>query len=383
MADNPFDRLIINNLEKALSKDWNQGLSQLDRAIRYFAKYLTADNETGDIRSGFLTGSFKVVENNPVALSVIVKAGLGFLNDPTDVPSDINGILELDDLESFKPLPLISDHTFVVPTAPVAPNTRKDIIEVRADRLITNNQARRIFNPSTEAFDPVGVDKTLEFIIDGKTGTVAAPSNSTAALSYKVGVAANPGVAPATSTGYIKLAEVNVGSGVLVINNADILDTRPTFGRIVKWRIPASKFVTPFPTNLQLSTVSGTNWSPIAAFAGSRFILAPLEQFREGDQVQRVRFRGTESGVGGETLTGRLRYLDAAFAVQDVLTPKSSGTGGGPFSVQWTTADAGLPHTVDAENNDYYLEITFDAVSGAGTPVSRGALVEVLRPFGN
>lgn len=227
MPNNPFDRTIINPREKPLSEDVNIYLAQMDRATRFFAKALFSTT-AGSPVSGFSQGSFRAVESSPQAMSVALKAGLGFQDLPGDVPTDIDGILGLNDLESYKPLVLTADLTIPIPTAPTAPNSRIDIIEVRADRLKTDNQSRQVFDNAANSFSPTAVDKTLEFLLDGsKLGSVASPADSIAAVSLKQGVAGTPGVAPATTVGYIKIAEVFVDGDVVIINQGDITDFRP------------------------------------------------------------------------------------------------------------------------------------------------------------
>lgn len=226
MSDNPFDRVIVNPREKPLSEDVNALQAQLDRAVRFFAKAMFS-NSVGAPQSGFLAGGLKAVEAGTPAMSVVLKAGLGFQDDPTDVPTDIDGILGLDDVDSFKPLPLVSDLTITIPAAPAGPNDRTDIIEVRADRLTTNNISRDIFDNTSETFSPTLVNKTIEFLLDGtKQGSVVSPAASTAAISLKTGVAGNPGAVPATTSGYIKIAEVFVDSDVTTILDAAITDSR-------------------------------------------------------------------------------------------------------------------------------------------------------------
>lgn len=225
MADNPFDRVIINPRELPLSEDINRAQSQLDYALRFLAKSLFGDIEGAPV-SGFVGTSFQAIESNPAALSVDLRSGLGFQNDASDIETDIDGITALDDAESYKPLPLVANLTVPVSTAPSNPNTRIDIIEVRADRLKTNNLSRNIFDTVNEVFDPTLVDKTLEFALDGKLGSVQAPADSTAAISYKEGVEGAPGASPATTPGYLKICEIQVGSGVTEINQADITDFR-------------------------------------------------------------------------------------------------------------------------------------------------------------
>lgn len=225
MTDRPFDRVIHNFLEKPRSPDRNQAWSQMDRTIRFFAKQLFQD-VNGNSVSGFLKGGFNVVEDSPPAMTIIVKAGLGFINDPADVPTDIGGVLNLDDLESYKPVLLLADHTFSVPVAPTAPDSRIDIIEVKVDRRTEDNRSVEILDPAGGVFNPTLKDKLLAFVADGRTGVVSAPSNSTDGLSYKVGVAGNPGTVPATSPGYVKVAEIFVDNGTTAITDAETTDSR-------------------------------------------------------------------------------------------------------------------------------------------------------------
>lgn len=225
MAKNPFDRTIQNAREKALSKDRNIQFAQVDRSLRFFAKALFAGS-VGSPTTGFLQNGLQAVESSPQALSVVLKSGLGFQNLPADVPTSIGGVEGLDDLESYKPLPLLADLTVPIATADVT-NARIDIIEVRADRLKTDQQSREIYSNTTKVFTPTDVDKTLEFLLDAtKLGTVTSPANSTAAISVKQGIPAASPVVPTTTTGYVKIAEVAVAAGATTLANAVITDSR-------------------------------------------------------------------------------------------------------------------------------------------------------------
>lgn len=240
MANNPFDREIINPLEKPLADDHNLAASYHDMSLRFFLGQYFKD-DSGLKQDGFLNDGLKVVSDSPDAMSVVVSAGLGFQDVPIDVPSAIDSINGLNDLESYKPLPLFNQLVFSVPVAPTAPNTRIDIIEVKADRITTDLTSRQVFNALAGEFQAGSINKTLQFALDGRGGTVNAPAASTQPLSYKVGVAANPGVAPATTAGYIKIAEIAVGSDVVLIADADITDTRADLGaRVSKIHWPAS-----------------------------------------------------------------------------------------------------------------------------------------------
>jgi hypothetical protein len=242
--DKPFDRVTFFDREKPISTDWNRFQGQADRTLRDVMAAVLAGRATDSSyaaipRSGFLPNGFRVLANNPNAMSVIVYPGIGFKFDVADVPDNIGlpevpAMFGVTDLSYFKPLVLMTPQIFAVPTAPPATNSRIDIIEVRQDRYFTDvDAARRQLvrtGPESAQFDPVAAYKTLSWVLDGKVGSVQAPADSTEPLSYKIGVAANPGVAPATTAGYVKLAEIRVGTAVTVIEENKIIDRRRYLG---------------------------------------------------------------------------------------------------------------------------------------------------------
>src|SRR5574337_192482 len=138
-------------------------------------------------------------------MSVLLKAGIGFLDAPSDVPTSVGGIVGADDLSPYKPLPLNADMAIAIDAAPSAGNERIDIIEVKQDRRVENPLSRDVLNTGTGLFVPTLVNKTLAFSLDGRNGRVVSPSNSTTGVGYKVGVAAAVGtaLAPATTSGYV------------------------------------------------------------------------------------------------------------------------------------------------------------------------------------
>lgn len=231
MPDNVSDRTIIHPLEKPIAADINQAQSQLDRTLRevfyrLMAARSSASSDAEAPSSGFIANGLRVRAESPASMNVVVKAGIGFIDDATDTPAAIDGVIGLDDLSSYKPIILMADQTFAVPAAPAGPNTRIDIIEVRTNRLVGDPQSRQILDPLTGAFSPDSRNKILSFVLDGSVGSVTSPADSTEALSYKVGSPANPGLVPATTTGYTKIAEVYVGSAVVVINPTELTDRR-------------------------------------------------------------------------------------------------------------------------------------------------------------
>jgi hypothetical protein len=206
------------------------------------------------------------------AMTVVVKSGLGFqdvaagtlVDGSAAILSSVGTVLGLDDLDRYKPLPLLSDFTFTVPAAPAAGNSRIDIIEVTASRVLTNPLSRDVLNTGTGIFSPSTVDKTLEFALDSHTGSVVAPTNSTAGLSYKQGTvfattSYNPANVPATSPGYIKIAEIFVPAATVSITGSLISDFRPLL----------------FPGNVNRASALFTYTASTGVIALSRVVAPP------------------------------------------------------------------------------------------------------------
>lgn len=235
--NNPFDRTIINPLEKPLSSDINQTESQLDYSLRFMAQQLlprrTSDtNESLVPAVGFMPYSMKVVPSAVPDLNVTVKQGLAYFYDVTDTPSGIDGIDGLNDQSPYKPIVLMADTVFAVPTPPGLGNSRIDIIEARFNRQADNPQSRLILNTLTGAFVPDTVNKTLSFTLDGSVGYVVSPAPSTVALSYKQGVAAASGteIEPTVTPGYVQIARINVGPLAATVPKGNIVDRRTLLG---------------------------------------------------------------------------------------------------------------------------------------------------------
>ncbi len=225
MSNKPFDRTILHELEKPLADDINQLETNFDQTFRFFLAALFADSETGTPLDGFLSTGLQVSSASPADMSVSVTAGLGFqLQSSIEVA--IDSVPGLNDLDTYKPIPLLANQAFTVPVAPVGPNSRIDIIEVKAERITTDPSLRQVLDPGLGQFVPDTLDKTLAWALDGRASVVSAPSPSTEPLSYVIGQEGAPGLAPPTSPGYIKIAEIAVGSDVLAITADDVTDFR-------------------------------------------------------------------------------------------------------------------------------------------------------------
>ena len=230
MADNSFDRTPLYPLEKPLSVDLNQGYSQADRSLRdmlgqIFGQRSSAASSGLALVSGCVGAGLKVYPQAVPALGVTIQAGFGIIQDDTDTPSAIGGILGLDDLSGQKPLVLENNLDVVVPAPPGA-NSRIDIIQVRLDRTLENPQSRQILNTVSGNFAPNNLNKTLSFNIEDSVGYVTTPTANTTAIGYKSGLAAGVPVAPTVDAGYMKLCEITVAAGAVTITAAQISDFR-------------------------------------------------------------------------------------------------------------------------------------------------------------
>lgn len=234
MADAAFDRVVFNTRERPLSSDINQLQAEESRTLREVVRALmlphalAADSlATGFTPlSGFLGDGFHVAPAGGLALTI--RAGLGFLFDSGSTASAIGGVTKVDDLSPYFPAYLSADSTVVAPGGVGGGQERVDILEVKLDRRLADASSRDVFNTGTGVFDPTLVQKSLSYVLDGRTGVVASPSSSTTGISLKTGAlqaagtyAASGGVTgvPATTAGYTRIAVVLVDStGTIVAN---------------------------------------------------------------------------------------------------------------------------------------------------------------------
>ena len=235
MADNCFDRTIYNVRERPMSPDNNQLESQIDRTIRETLRaqalpHAAAANAAGASGfqpiSGFYGDGFFVTPGG--GLSVNLTPGLGMIFDAGTTAVAIDSISGLNDLSPYYPVYLSAVQNIVLAAAPSAGNERYDLIEVTLDRRRENLLNRDVLNPGTGTFDPTLISKTLAYRLDGRNGSVVAPSNSTTGIGYKQGVTAAIGTAsvPATSPGYTRVAVIYVANGVATIVANLIRDSR-------------------------------------------------------------------------------------------------------------------------------------------------------------
>lgn len=227
MTDKAFQRTPVYALEKPASGDIDQGFTQIDFTVREKLWQQIGKPQSG----GFFRGGLQPVVTSPLSLGILLKAGLAFQYNATDLPLGLNGggpggaQAGLDDPHPYKPIVLTADLTVVVPTAPGA-NSRIDLIEVAYTRSLNNLQARQFLNTSTDSFSPANVAKTLDPTVDSTLAYYAAAATPTTALAYKSGVVAGSPVAPAVDAGYMAVAYITVGTNVTQIVAANISDQR-------------------------------------------------------------------------------------------------------------------------------------------------------------
>jgi len=241
-----FKRKIIPVRQRPISADLNELQEQMLESTRlaitgaHCTAGLTSVSGSADNRSGynvphaFQGGSF-LVRPDPAAtpFGIMLQPGFGYSAfSPGSVTNydSANG-LDYDGTNSWAPLVLSTYQTgFTVPAPPASGSCRIDIIEVKASYLANNPQTVGIFNTATEVFDPATRNKDFTWDLLGRTGNVTAPANSTAPISYKTGVAAVGDIAvpsvPSTTTGYVKIAQINVIGGATAVATANIIDFR-------------------------------------------------------------------------------------------------------------------------------------------------------------
>jgi hypothetical protein len=220
MSNGAYDRRIFYPLARWRSGDSNLEQSQLDESLRNTLLQLLGPRLSSSVSyrstltQGFIGESFQVRPTDIASSNVKITAGIGFIEDDLDVPVGVGGIVGLNDVSPLKPLVLKADQTITVTAPPAFPNNRIDIIEVRANRDLFDSEVIRVLDVFQAKLLPASELMTLSFALDGLVGTVATPAASTAPIGYKTGVAAASPVAPPTTSGYVKIAEVYVANAV-------------------------------------------------------------------------------------------------------------------------------------------------------------------------
>jgi hypothetical protein len=240
-----FKRVLVPVRQRPVSEDLNRLQNQILEAVRglgsagFATSFYPLTSASAGNRSivnnphGFVGPSF-LVTPNPAAtpFGLLVYPGIGLNKNSPAAATSIDSTNGTDyDANSWAPLCLSTfESGLTVPAPPLAGNSRIDIIEVRSDYLATDPQTVGIFNTATTVFDPATRNKTLDWDLLGRTGSVISPALSTAAISYKKGVnavgAISAATPPAVTTGYTKIAQINLDGAVAAVTQEMIVDFR-------------------------------------------------------------------------------------------------------------------------------------------------------------
>lgn len=239
MANAPFDRPIVNGLEKPLSTDVNlvaaYGMNTLTELLRVENRVrggnLIPDGSSGasasglaaDVGRGFIGDGFMPYWGG--GMQVKLRAGIGFYTNSAAVQRAIGSVSGLDDVSVWQPLVLQSDLTTTVP-ANAAGSARIDLIEVRVARQQINAVETYTLSPVTGGFGTGQKSKTLSYAVDDDSAIFDVTGPSTTAVGYRVGTA-GAGVGPTVSPGYVAVGYVYVpASTSSALSAAAIYDFR-------------------------------------------------------------------------------------------------------------------------------------------------------------
>jgi len=239
-----FKRVLIGVRERPSSTDLNllqtriSSTHQLMLRAAFAESYASdpaltyANAIVGNGPSGFAAFSFYCIPDPATPpYGLLLFPGYGVHRyGPVDT-ADYGGNSGADWTNGASPL-VLSDYQsgLSVPSVPIAGHSRIDIIEVRADFTATDPTTVGVYNPTTSVFDPTVRNKSFDWDLRNRTGTVTSPAVSTAPISYKIGVDHAGGIAgasePATSPGYVKIARINLDGAVAAITQSLIADLR-------------------------------------------------------------------------------------------------------------------------------------------------------------
>ncbi len=242
MANQPFDTTIINPLERPKSSDINAAQSELHRDLRdyLFRAYAMSDGAdvvTATAQTGFVGRGFVVEPTSPASMDVTIAQGIGF-QATNDTTSAVGGVVGLNDLSYYKPLLLSGSHVVTVPNQPLTGFCRRDLIEVRYNRALTDATLSDVYSTASGVFTPQTINKTMTFDLVNDAvqyipaGSLTAP---TASIVYRSGVLVaystdadflNAPI-PSTDSGYVAIAVINVGPNATFVNSGLIADWRP------------------------------------------------------------------------------------------------------------------------------------------------------------
>lgn len=240
MANKAFDRVVIRRYSRPKSRDLNRQFSQLAATNQVLLQELlsvrsgnlgTGGSSAAVGKSGFVKQGFQPVWSGS-GMGIILRAGLGFRYDVTDLPTDIGSQLDVDDVAPLKPLYAPSDIAITVPASTADP--RIDLIEVRQNRVLTDTEAYQYLQtPTTGAIGNGSSASTLSSVLTtADVGITSGGAASTTAVGYKQGTShPSAPTAPTVTAGYELVGYVYVpGGSVAAIADSNVYDYRRLLG---------------------------------------------------------------------------------------------------------------------------------------------------------
>ncbi len=388
MANLPFDRVVWNPLEKALSTDWNLNTSESDRSLRdtmmMLMKYAETSSPTGYLASGFVADAFRVVPGG--GMNVVVTSGIAFFENgsPTIGIGSVSG---LNDLSLYSPIVLSNTVgiTFAV-TTPAAGNERYDLIEAKIDRR-TVSGTTPVLDPTTGVFGTDTNIKELTYAVDNDYGIQTNPSaSSTAGLSLKRGTPAPTASIPTVSPGYVAVAYIKVNSSTVSIAGANIADVRPIIFAHGSFDVTAKFRITPSGSSYALSV--GEVLAPPGVDAAvvipdnSRFnVTMYIKAGYINGATQLLRIASVNTSITPDSVLSPVfvSFINAPGGVYQVLANASIP------STQQSTIAAGTPSMSVGQNQDLLQcqviggvpTLGFSELSASNWPAGLGAYADV------
>ena len=247
MANKPYDRRIINQLERPTSSDLNIAQGQIISGIFNLLGSIVFDSSwplpTLPLASGFLNNSFKARLVNSAARTIALDPGIGISSTSFDpAVYDINGVTGLNQPYGFNAIFKGYDEdriTFTVPLAPTAGFCRRDLIAVRSilnTEGLADATSTDIYNTASSTFDTETKDKTytadvgnvpVSYIAAGVTPTTPVVYITGDTFPYTEPDDLLAATVPSISgTAYNSVAIVNVVGGTTSVVTNDINDYR-------------------------------------------------------------------------------------------------------------------------------------------------------------
>jgi len=289
MANKDFDTTIVRELERPSAADLNQLQAQLYYTIRRLDRFRFGDTLSSTY-SGFLGNSFFVQNLTGTGLTLNISRGIGYQFAAGTTAVGIDGIAGLNDLTSYKPITMENDKPLnLTGQLPSTGKCRRDLLEIKWKRVLTDLTYLGIFNPFSQTFDSVNLAKTMTTNCDADVVQFVASGGLVpvdAVLVYRKGVEVaytdessfETAPLPAVDSGFLPLAAINVAAGDVNLPSSRISDLRKLLGNDRQFFISGSARIgTNYPDYTQHLTSVSIN-SPV----GMRCTLSRLNQYQLG-----------------------------------------------------------------------------------------------------